>query len=194
MTWKACASLGRWAARGVTLSREMTLEEIEACSHEGVDLEVFAHGALCVCYSGECLLSSMQRGRSANRGLCRQPCRLPYQMLDERGNQVARVGGTRLLSPRDACTIDDLPALIEAGAGALKIEGRMKAPDYVATVVGAYRRALDAIAAGQGPACWEPSERAQVDRELRRAFNRDFTSAYLHGRSGNEMMSYETLR
>ena len=175
----------------VTLSREMTLEEIEACSHEGVDLEVFAHGALCVCYSGECLLSSMQRGRSANRGLCRQPCRLPYQMLDERGNQVAHVGGTRLLSPRDACTIDDLPALIEAGAGALKIEGRMKAPDYVATVVGAYRRALDAIAAGQDPACWEPSERAQVDRELRRAFNRDFTSAYLHGRSGNEMMSYE---
>ena len=170
----------------VTLSREMSLSEIEACSHEGVELEVFAHGALCICYSGECLLSSMQRGRSANRGLCRQPCRLPYELLDDEGRNVARVNGDRLLSPRDACTIAELPALVAAGAGALKIEGRMKAPDYVGTVVGAYRRALDELAAGCNPA-QDPA----TDRALRRAFNRDFTSAYLHGRSGNELMSYE---
>ena len=170
----------------VTLSRELSLEEIEACSHEGVELEVFAHGALCVCYSGECLLSSVQRGRSANRGLCRQPCRLPYEMSGPGGRDVARVGGTRLLSPRDACTIADLPALVSAGVGALKIEGRMKAPDYVATVVGAYRRALDELGAGGDPAA-DPA----VDRTLRRAFNRDFTDAYLHGRSDNDMMSFE---
>ena len=170
----------------VTLSREMSLPEIEACSHEGIELEVFAHGALCVCYSGECLLSSMQRGRSANRGLCRQPCRLPYELLDDEGRSVARVNGNRLLSPRDACTIAELPALARAGAGALKIEGRMKAPDYVGTIVSAYRRALDEMAEGLDPAR-DPA----TDRGLRRAFNRDFTSAYLHGQSGNELMSYE---
>ena len=170
----------------VTLSREMSLPEIEECSHEDVELEVFAHGALCICYSGECLLSSMQRGRSANRGLCRQPCRLPYELIDDEGRSVARVNGDRLLSPRDACTIAELPALVAAGAGALKIEGRMKAPDYVGTVVGAYRRALDELARG----C-DPARNPATDRALRRAFNRDFTSAYLHGHSGNELMSYE---
>lgn len=173
-------------ASRVTLSRELSLEEIAACSREGVELEVFAHGALCVCYSGECLLSSLQRGKSANRGLCRQPCRLPYEMLDGSGRPVARVDGTRLLSPRDACTIADLPAMVQTGVGALKIEGRMKAPDYVATVVGAYRRALDELASGD-----DPAQDPAVDRSLRRAFNRDFTDAYLHGASGNEMMSYE---
>lgn len=170
----------------VTLSRELSLEEIEACSHEGVELEIFGHGALCVCYSGECLLSSLQRGRSANRGLCRQPCRLPYRMFDDQGREVARVNGTRLLSPRDNCTIDEIPALIAAGCGALKIEGRMKAPDYVGTVVGAYRTALDDYADGElrdhDPA---------VMRALARAFNRNFTSAYLHGSSDNAMMSFE---
>ena len=170
----------------VTLSRELSLPEIEACSKEGVELEVFGHGALCVSYSGECLLSSMQRGRSANRGLCRQPCRLPYRMLDERGNDVARVSGTRLLSPRDNCTIGQIDALVKAGCGALKVEGRMKAPDYVGTVVGAYRTALDEYAAGA-----EPGEDPAVMRALARAFNRDFTCAYLHGQSDNEMMSYE---
>lgn len=170
----------------VTLSRELSLEEIEACSHEGVELEIFGHGALCVCYSGECLLSSLQRGRSANRGLCRQPCRLPYRMLDDQGREVARVNGTRLLSPRDNCTIDEIPALIAAGCGALKIEGRMKAPDYVGTVVGAYRAALDDYANG-GSRDRDPA----VMRALARAFNRNFTSAYLHGSSDNAMMSFE---
>ena len=170
----------------VTLSRELTLAEIEACSHEGVELEVFGHGAICVCYSGECLLSSMQRGRSANRGLCRQPCRLPYRMLDDAGAELARVGGNRLLSPRDNCTIADLEALARAGCGALKVEGRMKAPDYVSTVVGAYRTALDEMAEGG-----QPQADAGVMRALARAFNRDFTDGYLHGETGNALMSYE---
>lgn len=170
----------------VTLSRELSLPEIASCSGLGAELEVFGHGALCVCYSGECLLSSMQRGKSANRGLCRQPCRLPYRMLDDRGREVSGVGGTRLLSPRDCCTIADLPDLVRAGMGALKIEGRMKAPDYVGTVVGAYRRALDEVGRGL-----EPTSDAAVMRALARAFNRDFTDGYLHGVSDNSIMSYE---
>ncbi len=193
----------------VTLARELTLPEIAACCATGTDIEVFAHGALCVCYSGECLLSSMQRGRSANRGLCRQPCRLPYEMLDESGRDVARVGGTRLLSPKDCCTIGDLEALARAGVGALKIEGRMKAPDYVATVVGTYRRALDDLrerldvtadaqaASGAGREAVAltgapgGTSVAEMTHELRTAFNRDFTDGYLRGDASNDIMSYE---
>lgn len=170
----------------VTLSREMTLPEIEACSHEGVELEVFAHGAICVCYSGQCLLSSMQRGKSANRGLCRQPCRLPYRLVDERGVQRDHASGTRLMSPRDNCTISDIDALSRAGCAAMKLEGRMKAPDYVGTVTGAYRAALDEWERGA-----EPKADDEVMRALARAFNRDFTDGYLHGEHDNGFMSYE---
>ena len=170
----------------VTLSREMTLAEIESCSHEGVDLEVFSHGAICVCYSGQCLLSSMQRGKSANRGLCRQPCRLPYRLVDEGGADRARVSGTRLMSPRDNCTIGDIAALSEAGCAAMKLEGRMKAPDYVGTVTAAYRSALDEFAQGL-----DPQADDAVMRALARAFNRNFTDGYLHGRHDNDFMSYE---
>lgn len=170
----------------VTLSREMTLAEIESCSHEGVELEVFSHGAICVCYSGQCLLSSMQRGKSANRGLCRQPCRLPYRLLDEGGADRARVSGTRLMSPRDNCTIADIAALSEAGCSAMKLEGRMKAPDYVGTVTGAYRNALDEFAQGL-----DPQADDAVLRALARAFNRNFTDGYLHGCHDNGFMSYE---
>ncbi len=170
----------------VTLSREMTLDEIESCSHEGVDLEVFSHGAICVCYSGQCLLSSMQRGKSANRGLCRQPCRLPYRLVDEGGADRAHVSGTRLMSPRDNCTIGDIAALSEAGCSAMKLEGRMKAPDYVGTVTSAYRSALDEFAQGQ-----DPQADAAVMRALARAFNRNFTDGYLHGAHDNDFMSYE---
>lgn len=177
------------AAQGcsrVTLSRELSLPEIAACSGLGVETEAFGHGAICVCYSGECLLSSSQRGRSANRGLCRQPCRLPYRMLDDAGRDLSRAPGTRLLSPKDMCAIGDLGALAAAGCSSVKIEGRMKAPDYVATVTGAYRRALDRLAAGDGEGPGEEEARA-----LSRAFNRGFTDAYLRGESGDGMMSYE---
>ena len=172
--------------RRVTLSREMTLPEIQACSHEGVDLEVFSHGAICVCYSGQCLLSSMQRGKSANRGLCRQPCRLPYRLVDETGRERAHASGTRLMSPRDNCTIADIEALSQAGCSAMKLEGRMKAPDYVGTVTGAYRKALDEFAQGENPQADDA-----VMRALARAFNRNFTDGYLHGRHDNDFMSYE---
>ena len=190
-----------WGAERVTLSRELSLPEISRIAKEGVELECFGHGALCFCYSGVCLMSSLNGGRSANRGLCAQPCRLPYDLLDEDGNVMEipgvatqglpeksrGVGGTRLLCPKDYCTVDHLAEMRDAGVGSIKVEGRMKAPDYVLSVVGAYRDALDALAAGEDP----EARAAARHRRLKRAFNRDFTDGYLRGSSDNDMMSYE---
>lgn len=174
----------------VTLSRELSIDEIAAI-HNAVDieLEVFSHGAICFCYSGVCLLSSFtSRGRSANRGMCAQPCRLPYELIDETGRSWSKPGRERALCPRDTCTADKLPRLLDAGAHALKLEGRMKAPDYVHSIVSAYRAQLDDILAGREIS----DETAQARyRQLKRCFNRDFTSEYQEGRSGDEMMSYE---
>ena len=107
-----------------------------------MDLEVFVHGALCICQSGQCLLSSLIGGRSANRGVCAQPCRLPYTIVDADGKKLADPG-EYLLSPKDLMGIDYLPQLIKAGVASLKIEGRMKSAEYVSTAVGTYRAALD---------------------------------------------------
>lgn len=174
----------------VTLSRELSIDEV-AIIHDAVDieLEVFSHGAICFCYSGVCLLSSFTyRGRSANRGMCAQPCRLPYELIDETGRSWSKPGRERALCPRDTCTADKLPRLLDAGAHALKLEGRMKAPDYVHSIVSAYRAQLDDILAGREIS----DETAQARyRQLKRCFNRDFTSEYQEGRSGDEMMSYE---
>lgn len=174
----------------VTLSRELSIDEI-AIIHDAVDieLEVFSHGAICFCYSGVCLLSSFtSRGRSANRGMCAQPCRLPYELIDETGRSWSKPGRERALCPRDTCTADMLPRLLDAGAHALKLEGRMKAPDYVHSIVSAYRAQLDDILAGREIS----DETAQARyRQLKRCFNRDFTSEYQEGHSGDEMMSYE---
>ncbi len=176
----------RGAAR-VTLSRELPLVEISRIAQEGVELECFGHGALCFCYSGVCLMSSLAGGRSANRGLCAQPCRLPYDLVDEEGRPIEAAGSARPLCPKDYRTIDHIREMAEAGVGSLKVEGRMKSPDYVLSVIGAYRDAIDAVVSGQD----DPARRAERDRRLRRSFNRDFTDSYLWGRSGNEMMSYE---
>lgn len=183
----------RWCreagADRVTLSRELSVPEIARIAQAGIDLEVFAHGSICFSYSGLCLLSSFAcSGRSANRGMCAQPCRLPYELLDADGSPIPLAGRDRALCPRDNCTADMLPALLEAGAGALKLEGRMKAPDYVHSVTRAYREALDDALSGRRAGDDELADRA---RRLKRCFNRDFTSAYQHGTSGDEMMSYE---
>lgn len=171
----------------VTLSRELSLDEMRAIAKEGVELEAFGHGALCFCYSGVCMMSSLAGGRSANRGLCAQPCRLPYDLVDEDGHPIEAPGRTRPLCPKDYCVVDDLPQLAEAGVASLKVEGRMKSPDYVYAVISAYRSALDALSAGEK----DEKDAAARHRTLRRVFNRDFTDAYLWGRSGDEMMSYE---
>lgn len=199
----------RWAsaqgAKRVTLSRELSLVEIAQISKVtqelDVDLEVFGHGALCFCYSGLCLLSSMMGGRSANRGLCAQPCRLLYELVDEAGRQLNAPERTRPLCPKDACTAADIDAMLAAGVGALKIEGRMKASDYVYNVVDAYRAQIDSVYAVASKEPISAGSEAEllgatpvpcaIAHQLKRAFNRDFTDAYLHATSGDELMSYE---
>ena len=179
-----CGALGY---ERVTLSRELTLAEVAACCATGVECEVFGHGALCFCYSGLCQMSSLRGPRSANRGLCAQPCRLPHTLEDASGARLGPAAWERGLCPKDAISLDHLADLMDAGAGSLKVEGRMKAPEYVLSVVSAYREALDALYGGAAV----PDGGGTLHRRLKRAFNRDFTDAYLMGRSGNGMMSYE---
>ena len=163
------------------LSRECTLEEIRASAEVG-EVEVFVHGALCICYSGQCQLSRYIGGRSGNKGMCAQPCRLPYTYLDTKGNELSL---TNPLSPKDMCLIDRLGELIEAGAASFKIEGRMKSPEYVATVVGIYRKYIDEY---YERGSYEVSE---ADRQaLLQAFNRNgFTEGYLPGDPEDDLMS-----
>ena len=180
----------------VTLARELSLEEIGelagVASSLGMTVECFAHGALCICYSGQCLMSSLIGGRSANRGLCAQACRLPYELHREGNPQALPAEGDHLLSPRDLCTIDLLERLCETGVASLKIEGRMKSADYVHEVVSVYREALDEIAQADGSTKQENGPNANELRRTRlaEAFSRGFTTAYLENERGNDMMSY----
>lgn len=167
------------------LARELSLKEIEAACSRGTEIETFIHGALCVCYSGQCLMSSLIGGRSGNRGRCAQPCRLPYRLLNSKGDDMleGKDAGQYLLSPKDMNTLEILPQLIESGVVSYKIEGRMKRPEYVAIVVDAYRRAMDSYLAG------DYSVPAEDFANIEQIFNRDFTTAYMVNRPGREMMS-----
>ena len=171
----------------VTTARELSVAEIGALCATGVPIEVFCHGAICIGYSGACEFSALRRGRSAMRGDCTQSCRLSYDLVDEAGQSVVAVEGDRLLCPRDYLGIAHLPELVAAGVASLKIEGRMKNPDYVFNVVRVWRRALDMLRAGT----WDADAVPTLERELGRSFNRGFTDAYLRGRSGAELMSFE---
>ncbi|MDO4807561.1 MAG: U32 family peptidase [Coriobacteriales bacterium] len=175
-------------AQRVTLSRELSLQEIEQIAKEGVDLECFGHGAICICYSGICMMSSTGGNRSANRGACAQPCRLPYELVDKDGVVLSAPDRGRPLCPRDFYAFDDLAAFARAGVASLKVEGRLKGADYITSVISTYRAQLDDLARGVEP----PVEALEERRtRLKRAFNRDFTNAYLKGTSGDELMSYE---
>lgn len=181
------AELARAGVSRVTLARETALGEIAALSaSSSIEVESFVHGALCVSYSGQCLLSSLIGGRSANRGVCAQPCRMVYELLDERGKTI-ETPGAHLLSPRDLCTIDSLDELVKTNVSALKIEGRMKDPEYVALVTGVYRQALDRAFADPDGYTVTDSERSI----LAEAFSRGFSSAYLDDIRDNRMMSYQ---
>lgn len=128
----------------VVLSREVPINEIEYIRNNcKVDLEMFIHGALCISYSGQCLFSSLVGGRSGNRGKCAQPCRLPYKLLEEQSNKTKIVDDGYLLSPKDLCSLELLPRLVSLGVNSFKIEGRMKTPEYVATVTRIYRKYID---------------------------------------------------
>jgi putative protease len=170
----------------VTLAREVSVEEIaRLVASAGVELESFVHGSLCFCHSGQCLMSSLIGGRSANRGQCAQPCRLPYDLVGPDGT-VAEVPGRYLLSPRDLCGIELLPQLASSGVSALKIEGRMKSPEYVATVVSAYRAAIDRVMSDGEGFSVRPAESDMLEE----AFNRGFTQGYLADIRDDRMMSY----
>lgn len=175
----------------VVLARELSLSEIKLITEStNTEIEVFVHGSLCISYSGQCQLSNINGGRSGNRGQCAQPCRLPYTIIKTEGSidkQVSR--SSYLLSPKDLCTIDHLDGLIEAGVTSLKIEGRMKSPEYVAVVTGMYRKYLDEY--GEKNHIYNGSLITEADRrDLAQVFNRGgFTSGYLHGKPGKEILS-----
>jgi putative protease len=144
----------------VTLARELSIEEVSAIHEQtSCDLEIFVHGALCVAYSGQCFSSEAWGGRSANRGQCAQACRLPYDLMVD-GTQKPLADARYLLSPGDLCTVPQVPEIVAAGVAALKIEGRYKDADYVALTTRAYRRAVDAVFAGEQPTAEEAAEEA----------------------------------
>jgi len=173
----------RQGAARVNLARELSLAEIARIrSGTTLELEVFVHGAMCVAYSGRCLLSAAMTGRSANQGNCAHPCRWSYALVEEtRPGEAFPVeqdgSGTYVFNSRDLCLLEDLPALLQAGADSLKIEGRMKSRYYVAAVTRVYRAALDAwLADPQGYAC-APLWREELDKVSHRPYDRGF----LHG-------------
>lgn len=174
----------------VVLAREVSLKNIELIGKSSrIKLETFVHGALCVSYSGQCLMSSMIGGRSGNRGRCAQPCRLAYTLVNSRSEEIHK---GHLLSPRDLKMIENLPFLIRAGIVSLKIEGRMKRPEYVATVTRNYRLALDHYydLASRGKA-EEYAVSSRSRKELEQIFNRDFTTGYFLENPGPQLMSYQ---
>ncbi|MDD4775301.1 MAG: U32 family peptidase [Syntrophomonas sp.] len=170
------ALLKRLGVSRIVLARELSADEIQVIhrASAGVELEVFVHGALCFSYSGQCLFSSVVGGRSGNRGRCAQPCRLPYALCQEgRRIQIMEPGRYRL-SPADLCLIDHLPLLASSGVTALKIEGRMRRPEYVAVVTKAYRQVLDRLQEDPG---YKVS--TEIKQGLRAIFNRGYTTGHL---------------
>ena len=163
----------------VVLARELSMTEIETIAkNTDAELEVFVHGAICMCYSGQCLMSSILGGRSGNRGRCAQPCRLKYEL---RKNGAAEASAYAL-SPKDMALISELTELTRIGVASLKIEGRLKSAEYVSAVTGIYRKYLDA-----------PGRVAKGDiKELEAAFSRSgFTDGYFTGRLGRDMMAHD---
>lgn len=159
----------------VVLARETPLFELEKIKELDIDVETFIHGALCVCYSGECLMSSMIGGKSGNRGECAQACRKSYEIIDFDKNKI----GNRLyyISPKDLNTLDDVAKIINAGGYSLKIEGRMKNPEYVFTVVASYKKSL------------EDKLTLEDKKDTEQVFNRGFTKGLFNGDFGNDFIS-----
>lgn len=160
----------------VVLARELNLQQIQEISKQGLELEVFIHGALCIGYSGQCLFSSLLGGRSGNRGQCAQPCRLPYKLVERKTGRQLNLPGDYVLSPKDLNLSNYLQDLEDAGVYSLKIEGRMKNPDYVAVVTNTYREALDNGTVNQ--------------QALESVFNRGFTTFHLFEKQKRELIRW----
>lgn len=172
-------------AKRVVLGREMRLDqirELRARVPDDLELECFVHGAMCMAYSGRCMISAYLTGRSANRGACAQSCRWTYHLMEQkRPNEFFPVEedgeGMTILSSFDLNCLDFLDQLMDAGVCSFKLEGRMKSPFYVATVVNAYRRRIDALLSGEGTA----ENLALLQRELRAASHRPYASGFYFG-------------
>ncbi len=167
----------------IVLARELTIGEItKIAAAVSTPLEVFIHGALCVSFSGQCYLSSALNGRSANRGNCSQPCRLPYNLVDSNGTEI--VSGKHLLSMKDLSQADNLEELLEVGVSSLKIEGRLKDLSYLKNVVAFYRQKLDKILAKKPELIRASSGKSTFTftPDLQKSFNRSFTDYFLHNR------------
>ena len=177
--YQAAAAWHELGASRVILARELSLDEIReirAKAPRELELEAFVHGAMCVSYSGRCLLSNYMTGRDANRGACAQPCRYQYALVEEkRPGEYFPIGedegGAYILNSRDMCMIDHIPELIDTGLDSLKIEGRAKSAYYAAVVTGAYRHAIDAALAGQP---LEPVWRDEVEKVSHRPYSTGF--------------------
>jgi len=182
VTARAWYDLG---ASRVILARELSLEEIReirAKTPRELELEAFAHGAMCVSYSGRCLLSNYMTGRDSNRGACAQPCRYKYALVEEkRPGEYFPITederGTYIMNSKDMCMIDHVPELMEAGLDSLKLEGRAKSAYYAAIVTGAYRHAIDAAAAG------EPLDPVWRD-EVEHISHRHYSTGFFYGQPG----------
>lgn len=180
----AACELYDYGAARVVLARELHLDEIadlRAHTPADLELEAFVHGAMCVSFSGRCLLSNYMTGRDANRGRCAQPCRWEYGLVEKKRPgeifEIVEDGGTFLLNSRDMCMIDYLPEILQAGITSLKIEGRMKSAYYVGAVTNAYRHALDAVLAGEAvPEVWR--------RETEQISHRPYSTGFYFGEPG----------
>ena len=165
----------------IVLSRELNINEIKYISTDlNIETEIFVHGALCISYSGQCLMSSMIGGRSGNRGRCAQTCRLPYALMNSDHDETGFI-----MSPKDVNTLEEIEAIIKSGTASLKIEGRMKRPEYVVGVVSSYRKAIDSV---YNKIKFEAQEE---NKKLMQLFNREgFSKAYMFGNVGKDMMAY----
>lgn len=182
--------LAEQGAERVVLARECTLDEIAAIGKEtGVPLEIFAHGAQCVATSGRCFLSQMAYGCSSSRGQCLQPCRRRYHIREVASGPGSEaefeIGPSFILSAKDLCTLPILPEIVASGVKSLKIEGRARNPEYVAHVVKAYRRALDAIAAGT----YTEAVQAECMQLVEAVYHRPFAQGLLLGRPGRDQFT-----
>ena len=167
----------------IVLSRELSVNDIDfICKNTDVEIETFIHGALCISYSGQCLFSSMIGGRSGNRGKCAGPCRLPFELLEN----DKKINSGYLLSTRDLCGLDYIPKLIESGVKCFKIEGRMKSPEYVATVTRIYRKYID-LAYSNEEYIIDENDR----KELLQVFNRGMSSSGHLSNLGNKDLVYK---
>ena len=188
-----------WHSQGVkriVLARELTFGEIKDIRSripESMDLEAFIHGAMCISYSGRCLLSNFMIDRDANRGQCAHPCRWKYRLVEEqRPGEYYPVEederGTYIMNSKDLCMLEHIPDIVEAGVSSAKIEGRMKSVFYVATIVSAYRRAIDAYYEDPDNYVFDPSWMT----ELKKVSKREFTTGFYYNKPTDEDQNYQT--